>query len=67
MGHILGYFQIKFQNDEVAKFCIKVLTLPEGMNFWSPKLHGDVPQSFLNLKMVLFFNLESPNLKNSQI
>ena len=65
--HILGYFRIKLQNDKVAKFCVKVLTLQEGMKFWSQKIHGDVPQSFLNLKMILFFHLESPKLRNSQI
>ena len=47
----------------MAKFCVKVLTLQEGMKIWSQKIHGDVPQSFLNLKMILFFHLESPKLK----
>ena len=61
--HILGYFRIKFEIDKVAKFCVKVLTLQEGMKFRSQKIHRDVPQSFLNLKMMLLFHLESLKLK----
>ena len=37
--HILGYFRIEFKIDNVAKFCVKVLTLQEGMTFWSQKIH----------------------------
>ena len=58
--HILGYFRIEFKIDNVAEFCVKVLTLQEGMTFWSQKIHWDVPQSFLNLKIMLFLCLESP-------
>ena len=65
--HILGYFWIKFEIDKVAKFCVKVLTLQEGMKFRSQKIHRDVPQSFLNLKIMLLFHLESPKLKNRPI
>ena len=65
--HILGYFRINFPIDKVAKFCDKVLTLQEGMKFRSQKIHRHVPQSFLNLKMMLLFHLQSPKLRNRPI
>ena len=73
--HIIPLFPSKdslecleaWQIKNAAKFCVKVLTLQEGMTFWSQKIHWDVPQSFLNLKMMLFLHLDSIKLKNSQI